>query len=157
MANRTKKSRKNKRSVGLQKSSMLSKFVAFIVPFWFLSNLAGAVADSGFGLVRYHSYLVAFALFLILFLQSGQQRFILNRETIRFSLTHGFFMFVCLLSVLLVSGDSVALSQFLSYAWVSLLAIGFVTTFKYEQTMPCLLYTSPSPRDATLSRMPSSA
>ena len=24
-------------------------------------------------------------------------------------------------------------------------------------TMPCLLYTSPSPRDATLSRMPSSA
>ena len=28
---------------------------------------------------------------------------------------------------------------------------------KGELTMPCLLYTSPSPRDATLSRMPSSA
>ena len=26
-----------------------------------------------------------------------------------------------------------------------------------EQPLPCLLYTSPSPRDATLSRMPSSA
>ena len=26
-----------------------------------------------------------------------------------------------------------------------------------NKTMPCLLYTSPSPRDATLSRMPSSA
>ena len=26
-----------------------------------------------------------------------------------------------------------------------------------EKTKPCLLYTSPSPRDATLSRMPSSA
>ena len=28
---------------------------------------------------------------------------------------------------------------------------------KRIQTIPCLLYTSPSPRDATLSRMPSSA
>ena len=26
-----------------------------------------------------------------------------------------------------------------------------------ERYLPCLLYTSPSPRDATLSRMPSSA
>ena len=26
-----------------------------------------------------------------------------------------------------------------------------------EEYLPCLLYTSPSPRDATLSRMPSSA
>ena len=26
-----------------------------------------------------------------------------------------------------------------------------------EEFWPCLLYTSPSPRDATLSRMPSSA
>ena len=29
--------------------------------------------------------------------------------------------------------------------------------FKLEFFNPCLLYTSPSPRDATLSRMPSSA
>ena len=28
---------------------------------------------------------------------------------------------------------------------------------RYEQYLACLLYTSPSPRDATLSRMPSSA
>ena len=27
----------------------------------------------------------------------------------------------------------------------------------YDQSRDCLLYTSPSPRDATLSRMPSSA
>ena len=30
-------------------------------------------------------------------------------------------------------------------------------TFKHRTFQPCLLYTSPSPRDATLSRMPSSA
>ena len=28
---------------------------------------------------------------------------------------------------------------------------------EFESVLPCLLYTSPSPRDATLSRMPSSA
>ena len=28
---------------------------------------------------------------------------------------------------------------------------------KIKRFLPCLLYTSPSPRDATLSRMPSSA
>ena len=28
---------------------------------------------------------------------------------------------------------------------------------KVRETLTCLLYTSPSPRDATLSRMPSSA
>ena len=35
----------------------------------------------------------------------------------------------------------------------------FDTSFEaeYDQTKACLLYTSPSPRDATLSRMPSSA
>ena len=32
-----------------------------------------------------------------------------------------------------------------------------VKTPTYGQPIPCLLYTSPSPRDATLSRMPSSA
>ena len=30
-------------------------------------------------------------------------------------------------------------------------------TVKAGHALPCLLYTSPSPRDATLSRMPSSA
>ena len=33
----------------------------------------------------------------------------------------------------------------------------YYTTDKNKRTQPCLLYTSPSPRDATLSRMPSSA
>ena len=33
----------------------------------------------------------------------------------------------------------------------------WTTTGGVEKVIPCLLYTSPSPRDATLSRMPSSA
>ena len=32
-----------------------------------------------------------------------------------------------------------------------------VFTFLWAETFPCLLYTSPSPRDGLLSRMPSSA
>ena len=32
-----------------------------------------------------------------------------------------------------------------------------VIIYRYDQYIACLLYTSPSPRDATLSRMPSSA
>ena len=34
---------------------------------------------------------------------------------------------------------------------------GFLDSAKAESLNACLLYTSPSPRDATLSRMPSSA
>ena len=33
----------------------------------------------------------------------------------------------------------------------------WVKAFTHASPLPCLLYTSPSPRDATLSRMPSSA
>ena len=36
-------------------------------------------------------------------------------------------------------------------------AITIVRSKEQERLKPCLLYTSPSPRDATLSRMPSSA
>ena len=36
-------------------------------------------------------------------------------------------------------------------------AQGSVMTNKYAEGYPCLLYTSPSPRDRSLSRMPSSA
>ena len=32
-----------------------------------------------------------------------------------------------------------------------------ITAAVIDKSLPCLLYTSPSPRDATLSRMPSSA
>ena len=35
--------------------------------------------------------------------------------------------------------------------------LGVVRVFQTPEIFPCLLYTSPSPRDATLSRMPSSA
>ena len=39
----------------------------------------------------------------------------------------------------------------------SMEAQGSVLTNKYAEGYPCLLYTSPSPRDGLLSRMPSSA
>ena len=39
--------------------------------------------------------------------------------------------------------------------WAEDSAVDF--QFKNKQYTTCLLYTSPSPRDATLSRMPSSA
>ena len=35
--------------------------------------------------------------------------------------------------------------------------VGFTLSHLGKDQVPCLLYTSPSPRDATLSRMPSSA
>ena len=43
--------------------------------------------------------------------------------------------------------------------WYAILAflIGVVCVVELSQLVSCLLYTSPSPRDATLSRMPSSA
>ena len=37
------------------------------------------------------------------------------------------------------------------------LNIPFIFKASYDKANSCLLYTSPSPRDATLSRMPSSA
>ena len=40
---------------------------------------------------------------------------------------------------------------------LSVTASGGVTPYIYDWSDGCLLYTSPSPRDATLSRMPSSA
>ena len=36
-------------------------------------------------------------------------------------------------------------------------AIGFATELRAKQSVDCLLYTSPSPRDRQKSRMPSSA
>ena len=39
----------------------------------------------------------------------------------------------------------------------TLIKKGFISTLQHAADMGCLLYTSPSPRDATLSRMPSSA
>ena len=45
------------------------------------------------------------------------------------------------------------------YGTTSCVGYGFVVTlyFRHMKLWNCLLYTSPSPRDATLSRMPSSA
>ena len=48
----------------------------------------------------------------------------------------------------------------LTAGWVNFFFTGFVVgkvPFPLTQRFRCLLYTSPSPRDATLSRMPSSA
>ena len=42
-------------------------------------------------------------------------------------------------------------------SWLILLAFGIKSAFPFMHNWLCLLYTSPSPRDATLSRMPSSA
>ena len=48
-----------------------------------------------------------------------------------------------------------------AWGWFSVLLVGGSFILAYRLTKPpvkdCLLYTSPSPRDATLSRMPSSA
>ena len=41
--------------------------------------------------------------------------------------------------------------------WAYQALAGLVETYGCVAGYPCLLYTSPSPRDATLSRMPSSA
>ena len=41
--------------------------------------------------------------------------------------------------------------------WISYVSNPNVKTFVLKENNDCLLYTSPSPRDATLSRMPSSA
>ena len=40
---------------------------------------------------------------------------------------------------------------------VAFAGVNFIDTYQRGGLYPCLLYTSPSPRDATLSRMPSSA
>ena len=49
-------------------------------------------------------------------------------------------------------------SQLLSIAVAAAVVVfGFLIAIRSIQGSPCLLYTSPSPRDATLSRMPSSA
>ena len=44
-----------------------------------------------------------------------------------------------------------------SLVLVAMLAIALAACGKKEEAKPCLLYTSPSPRDRTRSRMPSSA
>ena len=41
--------------------------------------------------------------------------------------------------------------------FIIFMAVAFGFMYAIEKTKNCLLYTSPSPRDATLSRMPSSA
>ena len=57
----------------------------------------------------------------------------------------------------------VVIGGLMSGVMYSLVALGFVLIFKassvfnFAQGVFCLLYTSPSPRDGLLSRMPSSA
>ena len=47
--------------------------------------------------------------------------------------------------------------KYLLMLLVGCLGLGSLGLLAYEELWGCLLYTSPSPRDATLSRMPSSA
>ena len=49
--------------------------------------------------------------------------------------------------------------KYIGYAWVFLMLYVSASSFFIHELkiIGCLLYTSPSPRDATLSRMPSSA
>ena len=53
-------------------------------------------------------------------------------------------------------GISGAMLQMISHGLIAA-AMFFVTGSFYERTNTCLLYTSPSPRDLSTSRMPSSA
>ena len=60
-------------------------------------------------------------------------------------------MTLIVIAMLLVTGASGAYGYFFIYE------SNDSEEIEVEQVQDCLLYTSPSPRDATLSRMPSSA
>ena len=138
MLRRKKKSRTKNYVISSSQGTKFSKFVAFFVPFWFLSNLSGAITEFGFGIVNYHSYLLVLALYLILFVKNRGTRFILSREAFQYTAAHCFLLFVCLSSVVVVGGLEQSLDQFMSYAWMSLLGVGFVVTFRHTYTMPYL-------------------
>ena len=65
----------------------------------------------------------------------------------------GVFVGLLMMSVGGTASGAVVLDQF----YENESGAGGVNTPVLAQTFTCLLYTSPSPRDATLSRMPSSA
>ena len=54
-----------------------------------------------------------------------------------------------------ITGKTVSIGKTTSFRSVP--RIGVRSTLPYARYSPCLLYTSPSPRDGLLSRMPSSA
>ena len=60
-------------------------------------------------------------------------------------------------SISSIRGELGAVQNRLSYTTNNLSSIVTNTEGAKGRIMDCLLYTSPSPRDATLSRMPSSA
>ena len=74
-------------------------------------------------------------------------------------------LFAIVVVVCLAAGVTTAQAGTISLAWdpvahsdLSGYRVFYDTTAgSYAQSVDCLLYTSPSPRDATLSRMPSSA
>lgn len=140
MGNRKRKLFADVDSTAFYQSNWLSKIVAFFVPFIFISNLYSVITKFGFGIVSFHSYILAFFLFLLLFYKNGSSRLALTQQSFRFVLVHVFFMFTCLCSVFLVSGGGEgdaqeAFDQLLSYGWMSLLAVGFVVTYRYADTM----------------------
>ena len=60
--------------------------------------------------------------------------------------------YLCILMAVFVLGTAAFI-----YSYVQPRCTATVVSVKKIQHKSCLLYTSPSPRDATLSRMPSSA
>ena len=63
-----------------------------------------------------------------------------------------------LTGIYIVGPDEVGVVQtFGKYSRAAQSGLNYHFPFPFEKVSTCLLYTSPSPRDATLSRMPSSA
>ena len=66
-------------------------------------------------------------------------------------------VFIVLLALSACSDDSAPMQQQATDPVVNVVPTGNQASGQDADTNTCLLYTSPSPRDATLSRMPSSA
>ena len=70
----------------------------------------------------------------------------------------GTLLLVWVLAKAAMGAEAFAWTQWLLSSWFGyLVLIGFTFSLYAHFCNGCLLYTSPSPRDATLSRMPSSA
>ena len=71
------------------------------------------------------------------------------------------FGFVCMIGsiayALFVEGSAGGFGNFLSAPSFGIVFGGMIASIFVAFPMPCLLYTSPSPRDYAASRMPSSA
>lgn len=117
------------------KGNKLATFVAFFTPLWFVSNLYGFVTEFGWGFLNYHSFIAMTIVFAFLALSSGKQAFVIPKEVTLFSSWYLLFMFVCLLSLLVVGNQSNSIDEFMGYAWGCVVGLGFVFSFKYKGMM----------------------